>query len=186
LDPEEQLLIDIKADPQKFSVVFDEYYSRIFGYILRRVIDYDIACDIVSETFLKAFLHIKKCEWKGVPLSFWLYRIATNEIQLYFRKKRYIPASLSSLIDKNDWDLVDPKTTPEDKLQSEKELREHDDFLTIQNKMKTLPLKYQDVLALRFYEEKSIKEIALILNKNENTIKSHISRGLEKLRKLLS
>jgi RNA polymerase sigma-70 factor (ECF subfamily) len=49
--------------------------------------------------------------------------------------------------------------------------------------LKTLPLKYQEVIALKYFEGKENKEIAEILNINEGTLKSLLSRGLEKLRK---
>jgi RNA polymerase sigma-70 factor (ECF subfamily) len=45
-----------------------------------------------------------------------------------------------------------------------------------------LDLKYQEVIALRFFEEKSIQQISAILNKKEGTVKSLLSRGLKKLR----
>jgi RNA polymerase sigma-70 factor (ECF subfamily) len=184
-DAEEQLIADLKSDPEKFSLVFDHYYAPIFGYIFRRVTDYDVACDIVSETFLKAFLNIGSFEWKGISLSYWLYRIATNEMQQFFRKNKYTPESLSLLIDKGNWDMIDPKTSQEEKNQMERELNAHQDFLMIQERIKTLPVKYQEVLALRYFEQKAIREIALILQKNENTVKSLILRGLERLKRLL-
>ncbi len=84
LDSEKQLIRDIKADPLKFSIVFDQYYAPIFGYILRRVMDYHVACDIVSETFLKAFMNIGSFQWKGISVSYWLYRIASNEMKQFF------------------------------------------------------------------------------------------------------
>ena len=44
------------------------------------------------------------------------------------------------------------------------------------------PVKYQEVIALRYFEGKDNKEIAEILNINEGTLKSLLSRGIEKLR----
>jgi RNA polymerase sigma-70 factor (ECF subfamily) len=49
----------------------------------------------------------------------------------------------------------------------------------------TLPDKYRQVIALRYFEELSIREIADILHKKEGTIKSLLSRGLEKLKKMI-
>jgi RNA polymerase sigma-70 factor (ECF subfamily) len=46
-------------------------------------------------------------------------------------------------------------------------------------------IKYQEVIALRYFEQKSISEIGLILGKNEGTVKSLVSRGFEKLRNML-
>lgn len=183
--PEEKILIEeIKKDSSKFSIVFDEYYALIFGYVFRRLASYDIAKDIASETFLKAFLNMHSYKWKGVPVSSWLYRIASNECQQYFRRKKYHAGSLDKLISAKLWDAVDLSTTLEEKLCIEKELKQHEDFNAVQQKLMLLPVAYQEVLSLRYFEEKNIKEIAMILNKKEGTIKSLLSRGIEKLRKM--
>ena len=51
------------------------------------------------------------------------------------------------------------------------------------HELKTLPVKYQEVISLRYFEGKDNKEISEILGINEGTLKSLLSRGLEKLRK---
>jgi RNA polymerase sigma-70 factor (ECF subfamily) len=185
LDEEKRLISDMRSDPSKFGVVFDAHYASIFGYIFHRIADYDIARDIASETFLKAFLNIRSFKWKGVSISFWIYRIATNEIQQYFRNKKYSFESLESLIDSTVWDAVDPVSTVEEKTALEKEMQKHKDYVVIQKKMKLLPMVYQEVLALRYFEQKNIKEVAIILNKREGTVKSLLSRGIEKLKRML-
>ena len=48
-----------------------------------------------------------------------------------------------------------------------------------------LSVKYQEVLTLRYFENKQIKEISEILGKREGTVKSLLHRGLEKLRRLM-
>ena len=65
------------------------------------------------------------------------------------------------------------------------DLKEYHDFLLIHSKLKHLSLKYQEVISLKYFEEKSIKEICEILNKKEGTVKSLLSRGIEKLIRLL-
>ena len=60
----------------------------------------------------------------------------------------------------------------------------HTDFLRIQKQLLGLPLSYQEVMALRYFEEKSISEISLITGKKEGTVKSLLSRGIEKLRSM--
>lgn len=185
ISKEKILIGEIKREPSKFSIVFDEYYAVIFSYIFRRVADYDIARDIASETFLKAFLNIGSYKWKGISFSSWLYRIACNECSLYFRKRKYHPISLDKLISAGFWDSIDPATTVEEKLFIEKEVRRHKDFIAVQQKIMQLPFSYQEVLSLRYFEQKNIKEISVILNKKEGTIKSLLSRGMEKLRNML-
>lgn len=186
LEEEQQLINRIKKDPDAFGILFDLYYTVIFGYIFRRLVNYELARDIASETFLKAFLNIRSFQWKGIPVLFWLYRISNNEMQQYYRKKKYTPESLNSFVEAHGWDMPDPQTTREEKMQLEKDLQQHEDFLLVQQKIKQLPLLYQEVLALRYFEQKTIKEIAMIQDKKEGTVKSLLSRGIEKLKKLLS
>ena len=73
----------------------------------------------------------------------------------------------------------------DEKVLSKKALQENQEFLMIQKQLVRLDTKYQEVIALRFFEEKSMKEISAILGKKEGTIKSLLSRGLKKLRMAL-
>ena len=88
LDEEKQLLEKIKENPEFFGKIFDSYYKNIFNYIFHRVADYDISRDIAADTFLKAFLKINTFVWRDVSILTWLYRIATNEINYYYRKNQ--------------------------------------------------------------------------------------------------
>jgi len=87
-DEEQHLLERIRSDPNEFGALFDHYYNRIFGYILRRTMNYDLAGDITAETFLKAFLKINNFKWRDVSISSWLFKIATNEVNQYYRKQK--------------------------------------------------------------------------------------------------
>jgi RNA polymerase sigma factor (sigma-70 family) len=176
-----ELLNKIKSNPAFFSELFKLYYKPIFGYILRRTGDVDDTADIAAETFLKAFRHINNFSYTGISVKVWLYRIATNEVNLYARqKKRY--NSIFERIDFEDKGLFD-NWLHDDKIELETELKKHDEFLMIIKQLKTLPLKYQEVISLRYFEGKDNKEIVDILGINEGTLKSLLSRGLEKLRK---
>src|SRR5665647_3947989 len=85
---ENDLIDKIKKTPEAFSELFKLYYQPIFGYIIRRTGDFDDAADIAADTFLKAFRHIHNFRYTGISVKVWLFRIATNEINLYFRNKQ--------------------------------------------------------------------------------------------------
>lgn len=170
----------IKADKQNFALLFDQYFVPVKKYILRRVGNYDISCDIIAETFLKAYLNIEKFEYRGISLKVWIYRIATNEANLYFRSRKYTAVNIESLRDFNSHSLQ--TTQQEEKEAWEKELEANRNFKQAQHIINRLPIKYAEVLSLRFFENTSIKEIAEILNKPEGTIKSLCARGLAKVR----
>ena len=184
-DEESRLVQRAKTDPDAFGILFEQYYSRIFGYIYRRVLEWEMAQDITSEVFIKAYKSIWKFHWTKISIGAWFYRIATNEVNMYFRRRRYSTVSLEELVQRRGFDPPDPNSTEEEKARIEKELRQYEDFMAIQSKMRDLPVKYQEVITLRYFEQKSIKEISRILNKNEGTIKSLLSRGIDRLKNLL-
>ncbi len=177
-----ELLNKIKTNPDHFSELFKLYYKPIFGYIFRRTGNFDDTADIAAETFFKAFKHIESFSYKGISIKIWLYRIATNETNLYFRHKQ----KHNSLFERIDFENKTDFNSflCEDKKELELELQKHDQFLVVLKNLKTLPTKYQEVIALRYFEGKQNKEIVEILNINEGTLKSLLSRGLEKLREL--
>ena len=170
MDSEKQLIERARHHPEAFGQLYDTYYPKIFGYVFRVTGNYALAADIVSETFLKAWLRIGSFKWKGISISSWFFKIATNELNQYFRKKKYIPSTLSDL------SLV---RETNDTLAQMDRLEE---FEYIQKMLQLLPPRYQQVIALRYFEELSIRDLSEILGKKEGTIKSLLSRGLDKLK----
>ena len=179
-EEEQELIKSANRNPQAFGKLYEAYHNHIFNYIIKRVMDFDLANDITSETFLKAYINFWKFRWHNVSILNWFYRIATNEISSYYRKGSYRNSSITELKKQMK---VNPATTPDLQLEKEKaeeELKRHQDFIDVQARLKLLPLKYQEVISLRYFERKKIKEISEILGKKEGTIKSLISRGLKR------
>lgn len=180
---EEQQIQDIKKNPKLFGLVYDAHYDRIFNYCFKRTKDFNISKDITSETFLKAFLNINKFKWCGISLLSWLYKIATNEINLYYRSKKYRPLVLSEIglnnIPESNIGHID---LFEEMKTAEKELNEHKQFIKVQKALIKLPLKYQEIICLKYFEKLKIKEISEVLNKPQGTIKSLLSRGIKLLK----
>jgi len=177
LKEEKDLIKKAKKDPKAFSELYEKYYSQIFGYILKRVANLEIAQDVTSETFLKALKNLWQFRWQNVPFSSWLYRIANNEIVNYFRKQKGKKVSLEKITEPISADNIEMEF-----IEAQEELKKHRDFLKAQGKISKLDMKYQEVIVLRFFEKKQIKEISEILGKKEGTIKSLLHRGIEKLK----
>jgi RNA polymerase sigma-70 factor (ECF subfamily) len=184
-DDEHSLIERAKKDPAEFGVLFERHYQPIFGYVHRRVADWNAAKDITSEVFLKSLKNLWQYRWQGISFSSWLYRIATNEVRMYYRNGGRRLASLDQLLEEIGFEPIDAQALNTERLETERQLQTYEDFLAIRSKILQLPIAYQDALTLRFFERKSIKEIADILNKREGTIKSLLSRGLARLKKLL-
>jgi len=182
---EARLIEQCRTDPSAFGQVFDRWYKPVFGYVMRRTGDYDLSKDIAAETFLKAFLKIDKFQWRGISLSSWLYRIAGNELNQYYRSSKYQPQSLQQLLDNPQLEQLLHQEADAEREMMDRELQAFNDYNRIRQNLQKLDVKYQEVMALRYFEQKTNPEISEILDKNEGTVKSLLSRGLEKLRNML-
>jgi RNA polymerase sigma-70 factor (ECF subfamily) len=179
---EKELVRQAQKAPDAFAKLYDQYYPKIFGYVLRRSANLEAAQDITSETFLKALGKLWQFQWRNVSFSSWIYKIATNEINQYFRKAEYKKSVSLEQLQEQGFELLSPYDPESELIEAQERLEQHQDFLEIQKKIVQLPAKYQEVIALRFFEKKQIKEIAEILGKREGTIKSLLHRGVERLR----
>ena len=182
LGEEKELVRQARKSPDAFAKLYDQYYPKIFGYVLRRSANLEAAQDITSETFLKALGKLWQFQWRNVSFSSWLYKIATNEISQYFRKAEYRKSVSLEELQERGLELLSPHDPESELIEAQEKLKQHQDFLEIQEKISRLSAKYQEVIALRFFENKQINEIAEILGKREGTIKSLLHRAVEKLR----
>ncbi len=179
LNQEREWIEAAKKNPEAFEPVFQKYNAVIFNYILRRTCDVSLAKDITANTFLKALENLSKFHWRNVPFSAWLYRIATNEVKLYYRKNN----RLSLLTDERIRHLKSEKYADDDLIRAEEAIHKNLQFRRMHRALDTLHLKYQTVLTLRYFENLSIKDIAKVTELTENTVKTHIRRGIKYLKK---
>ena len=177
LEKEKNLVERAKHDSDAFGLLYARNYDKIFGYILKRTASLSVAQDITSDVFFKALKNIGKFRWSGVPFSAWLYRIASNEFATHYRKNTRQQSYIK--------ELYQSGSSSEELVEAGNKLREYEDFLVLHDSIAQLPLKYQEVITLRYFEDKQIKEIGQILGKSEGTIKSLLHRGLERLRKTM-
>jgi RNA polymerase sigma factor (sigma-70 family) len=183
IDREKELVERAKGDTAAFGELYELHYSPIFGYILKRTADIESARDITSEVFYKALLNLDRFHWRGISFSAWLYRIASHEIVNHVRHNGYRQTSLEEFTRQ----VIDPSPAIDDELiNAEAELKKKDDFLALHAGIARLPVKYQEVIVLRYFENKPMKEVALILGKHEGTVKSLIHRGLKQLKDRLT
>lgn len=164
-----------KSKPDAFGELVFRYQDKLIRFI-RRISFFcleDIE-DIVQETFIKAYksLNIFKTDLK---FSTWLYQIARNSTIDAIRKKQTRPSTVCFEQD----DLIKFLRSDCD-MQTSLETKEQ--LSAMQDIIKTLPLKYREVMVLRFLEEKNYEEIMDIIQKPKGTVAALINRG----RKILS
>jgi len=181
LEREKYLVDRAKASTKAFGELYDMYYHQIYGYALRRTADVELSQDITSAVFYRALRNIRKYHWQGISISHWLFRIANHEIaDCYKEKQRWFSFSRNT-----PGEQEKEHRYAEETLAAQQEVNRKEDYLDLHNCIKKLGLRYQEVITLKFFEDKDIREISLILDKPEGTVKSLLHRGVEQMRKLL-
>lgn len=176
IENELQTIRKAQSDPNRFAPLYDKYYKQIFLFIYRRADDQDLSADLASQVFLKAILHLPKYEFKGVPFSAWLYRIASNEVNQHFRKHK---TTRAISIEDAGIDRLAQEIAGVDEEQALKEQ------MLIEG-IEHLSEEEVQFIELRFFEDRSFREIGYILNITENNAKVKTYRILDKVRKIIS
>lgn len=175
LSEDKKLIALAKKDRRAFGLLYDKYFERLFLFIFKRVGDQDIAGDICQEAMLKAMHNIDKYEDRGFQFTSWLFRIGSNEVNMYFRKSK---KNISVSIDEKSLQsiLADAKEDPEDNKHKEK-------LVVIMGEM---PVETIEIIELRFFSGFSFKEIAEFYDISEATAKMRLYRLLDKIKKSLT
>lgn len=76
---EEAALVErARSDPDAFGELYDRYLPRVYRFAYSRTRSHAAAEDVTARTFHQALESLPRYEWRGVPFSAWLFRIAAN------------------------------------------------------------------------------------------------------------
>lgn len=145
-----------------YEQVVQKYVGSVYGVCVMRLQNYADAEDCSQNVFVK--LYSKSPEFTNENyLKAWLLRVAVNECNKHIRKNKRL-VSLEN-------------------VKSEKISFPEDSYDISWALMKT-PQKYRDVLYLHYCEKYKIKEIAVILDIKENSVKTLLKKGREILKSI--
>ena len=170
---EKKLILKAKKDISAFGEVYEKYYPKINNFVYHRVNNDAARNEIVSNVFFKAMKNLPKYRFvneERCSFSSWLFRIAVNETNQYFRNEKRDHHMKEMLQDK--------------KNQTGEKLIDLD-YDSLKKAIQALPLYEQNLISLRFFEKMKHKEIAAVLKQKEVTVKVQVHRTLEKLRDFL-
>lgn len=154
-----------------FERDYDSYAEAIFRFVYFKVSDHEVARDITAETFLKFWKKLSSDEEINNSRAL-LYTIAKGKVIDYYRQNK---KERSVSVDKVVEELIDTDK-PEDRIDIEERIGEM--FV----KLDEVKKEYKEVLMLYYVEELKMNEIALILNKQESTVRVLVHRALNALR----
>ena len=175
VDEDQVLVAAAREDTEAAGRLFDKYYSEVLSYIHHCTFDRAVTEDLTSNVFLAALRHIGRYRWRQIPFRAWLFRIATNEVRMHWRRQRRV--KMVSLEPDSNIHAAGPSDA--DSLEATEEYR------LVHKALLELRLKYRTVIILRYFEDKAIAEICEITGRKEGTVKSQLHRGLARLQDIL-
>lgn len=171
---ESELIVRAKSDQRYFGTLYEMHFETIFRFIFKRVNGNDAVCgDLTQQSFIKAMVNLQKYEDRGLPFRAWLFRIAQNEINMFFRAQQ---KNYSVDVSDNQLSAILDETFPSENY-TQDDLDKLVHFLN--NNLEESQL---DLIELRFFQQMSFREIADIYQLTEANTKMRIYRILEKIK----
>ncbi len=170
LEEERRLVEAAKQNPADFAKLYDRYVDQIHAFAYHQTGSWERAQDVTATTFMRAYAEIGRFEWRGVPYSAWLYRVAANLVMREHRRQGWITLPEN---------MVDPGEGPEDAaIRSEQVQR-------IQAAVRQLSPAQRQAITLRFGTGLRNAEVGRVMRKSEGAVKLLIFRGLRSLERRL-
>ncbi len=172
LDDQALIAATLGGQPQAFGDLVTRYERAVYNLALRTLHDRTEAEDAVQEAFFKAYRALGTFR-PGAKFSTWIFTICYRGCCDRLAKRRRLSGDELP-------DRADPSAGPE-------ALAERNDEATrLRTAIDALPEKYRTVVTLYHLQGKQYEEIAAVLNLPLGTVKTHLFRAKEQLRKALS
>ncbi len=164
-----------KGDRAALEELYLMHFDRIYSYLHMSVGNKHDAEDLTNQTFVKMLESIHRFEWRKVPLSAWLFRIAHNLAMDHFRAHRR-------------WQPEEevPEPVGSEQRSADEEALHSIGRQSLMEMIEELSTDQQQVLTLKFVFDFSNGEVAAILGKTEGAVKSLQHRALATLQRQLA
>ena len=161
----------------EFTLIYNRFKTKVFNYVQKMVNDQNLTEDIVQNIFLKFYENLNRIDNKN-SCGFWIFKTARNEVYQYYRNKN---------IEKNKLQFQPEEEMEHNSLGDAYEEFEIQEFKTlILNELDKMEVDQKEVYYLKEYGGFSYKEIAQMMEIDENLVKSRLYKVRQKLIKHIS
>lgn len=165
-----QKLLNSKTQNQAFQQLLHDYQKPLYNHIRTIVLSHDDTDDVLQNTFIKVFQHLKN--FKGESRLFsWMYRIATNEALTFLNQKAKINGISS--------ETLQNKTI--DNLKADVFFDGNEIQIKLQKAVALLPEKQQLVFKMKYFQELKYEEISEILGTSVGALKASYHHAVKKI-----
>ncbi len=163
-----------KGDGDAFRLIVERYEPKLMRYSQYLIKDYDIASDVVQETFIKSYINLRSFRPSG-SFSPWIYRILHNNAMNAIKSNKKT-CSIGAIDEIGD-DFI--KKFETDKVLDKKLLD-----VKVRKCLGKIGIKYQEILELYFFERLKYEEISDILHIPTSTVGVRIRRAKSLLKNI--
>lgn len=172
----------LQGEKKAFEMIIIKYQKPLLNYIARMVGERELALDFTQEVFIKAYSSLNTFQLQ-YKFSTWLYRIASNSVIDYWRKKKITPLSLNQ--QSNDGSERVPLQVPDDEPSVVQKFELQEIRKKIEQALTNIPAHLRELFVWRHINGLSYEEIAEIKELPLGTIKNRVFQAKEMIRKLL-
>lgn len=166
-----------QGNAHSFSILYDRYVDKVYGYCYHRVGDRQTAEDLTADVFMRALKRIGTFTWQGKDFGAWLITIARNRCHDHFKSSRFrMESSVAEVYDSVD-------AGPSYDAQPERGLELADLRAQVHEAMSKLKSEQAEVLYHRFLQGCDVETTARIMGKNDGAIRALQYRALKALSK---
>ncbi|MDQ5768300.1 sigma-70 family RNA polymerase sigma factor [Thiothrix subterranea] len=164
-----------QGDQQAFSQLYLRYQPKLVKYCSRVLRD-DMAqaADLVDEAMFDVWRSAENSAGRS-KVSTWIYSITRNKMVSWLRKTSEMTLEDESILDA----MIDPAASPHEELALD------DMKQQLLRLMDQLTEEHREVIRLTYFEDKSVKEVAIVLDISENTVKTRMFYARKRLAQLL-
>ncbi len=174
-----ELLVASRDDPAAFRELYDRWAERLLIYFYRRVLDPEVAADLLAETFAVAFERRHRFRDVGRPGGAWLHGIAAKELSHWFRRQSVERRAVRRL------GIEVPPMDDESiaRIEAAIDMERHRPALS--SALVRIPAGERDAVELRVIDQLGYDEIAAQLRCSEGAARTRVHRGLARLNRLM-
>jgi len=163
-------LLDPKTQNDAFQKLLSDYQRPLYNHIRNIVLNHDDADDVLQNTFIKVFRHLKTFKGESKLFS-WMYRIATNEAITFINLKAKRNGTTSEAM----------QTKIVDNLKADDHFDGNEIQLKLQKAISLLPEKQQLVFKMRYFEEIKYEDMSEILGTSVGALKASYHHAVKKI-----
>lgn len=156
--------------------LFERHSEKLFTYLRQHVPLHEDAEDILVDTFMAAMTETKFAQLSESAQIAWLWRVARNKVVDTFRK--------ATVRRNTSLEQADETTSEDETRDPEQVALKQDEAREIRALLHHLTAQQQEILQLRFGYGLRCGEIAVILGKREEAVRTMLSRAMNILRQL--